>query len=812
MLRRFQTYATLAVMVFAVMSCSVNESVMLEEHGRFKLNISTNPAFSLADGTAFVPDDVVMPSEGDYSATLSYDGNSHTWPSVTDISSLETYRTGTYSVSVQSAGVPAFGATAEFDMRAGATTEVKLDCRPLQALVQVDASAENSSYSVVNVLSQGSEGPFKVLETEKDNYVAPGSQAIMVTLADNAGEERTLATGYESDLTAANAYNLEVKLDGATLSVGDKSRIITPAVFVAQPPQITPEGFVPGQTLTVIEGISLDSQPIMTAVSPSAIKHARLSISSPIIDLARTAQRFDLANLTSNQQSTLTKAGLQFSFSHDDSQLNVNFARMVEQLASYTTALSTFTLVVETIDGVCSEPLSLVVSTDVVKFEVVDTQPAVIGTDIATVIISSDVQGLERDDFQVVTTDGVICPITGFSANDKEVAISFSVPAGASDIDVKIKYLGLERAAARVGRVAPQTTLITDAFATTVVLVLQAGSEKATETMTRYAVPQIDGQRASIASRLPEKGIIIVNGLTPAQSYKLNLMVGNTASVATTSFTTEKAEQLPDGSFEDWCNSIEYKNLPSGGRYSATTAPLFNRQNYTDIDVKWIKKGWTSINAKTFNKSSKLHNTWYMQPSTSVVWEPQSGYKAMCLTSVGWDHDGAAIPDYVQQPNQNLLYNPNVPNVAHRSAGRLFLGSYKFAASTGYEVHDDGIAFGSRPSSLNGFYKYFPDVNATSDAGLVTISVYGKDSVGNEIIIATGEMHLTDSPDYKAFNVPLTYNMVGVRATRLCVMFASSFHIGSQEQEDATVPVTPNVVTSAMTGSSLFIDNLSLSY
>jgi hypothetical protein len=276
-------------------------------------------------------------------------------------------------------------------------------------------------------------------------------------------------------------------------------------------------------------------------------------------------------------------------------------------------------------------------------------------------------------------------------------------------------------------------------------------------------------------------------------------------------FTTESDEQIPEGDFEDWEQLINYKQLPQGGKYSSTELSIVNRQNYVDIDVKWPKKYWASINAKTFNKQSTCHNSWYMQPSSVIIYEPQSGYKAICITSVGWDHDGEAIADYVQKHGESLPYSNVVPKVSHRSAGRLFLGSYTYNISTGTETFNEGYAFSSRPSSLNGFYKYTPDETNQSDRGYVEIEIINI-SNGTETVIASGRAELQSTTDYKAFNVPLTYKFYNLKASRLKIMFASTTATGTQDYEDSHVPVTAHPEKGVLSGSSLWIDNLSFTY
>ncbi|MDE6396099.1 MAG: PCMD domain-containing protein, partial [Muribaculaceae bacterium] len=187
--------------------------------------------------------------------------------------------------------------------------------------------------------------------------------------------------------------------------------------------------------------------------------------------------------------------------------------------------------------------------------------------------------------------------------------------------------------------------------------------------------------------------------------------------------------------------------------------------------------------------------------------------KSMMIESVGWDPDGEAIPDWVPQPGSGAVrHSEAVPHVSHRSAGRLFLGKYTFNSSTMTEVYNEGVPFSSRPSSLNGFYKYSPDAGDQTDHGKVTIELVRRDATTTETIIAAGEYVFGSCPDFKSFNVPLVYQRYDLHPTHLKIMFISSVEADEVPIDDDNVPVTPNTEKGAYIGSILWIDNLSFTY
>ena len=80
------------------------------------------------------------------------------------------------------------------------------------------------------------------------------------------------------------------------------------------------------------------------------------------------------------------------------------------------------------------------------------------------------------------------------------------------------------------------------------------------------------------------------------------------------------------------------------------------------------------------------------------------------------------------------------------------------------------------------------------------------------MVIGSSVAHLPVANSYTAFKASLSYDYFGVKATGLKVMFASSAGIGTIEEESAAVITTPDPVSGASIGSTLWLDHISLSY
>lgn len=360
----------------------------------------------------------------------------------------------------------------------------------------------------------------------------------------------------------------------------------------------------------------------------------------------------------------------------------------------------------------------------------------------------------------------------------------------------------------------PDYKIEIDAFALSAQLRVNVDDPTLVPLITEMLRIYVDGTLLASSDRDAANGTIFFGPLESNHRYTVTTTLLDNPSA--TDFTeptvirTERTLQIDNNDFEDHERNIDYKALPSGGRYSQSIADLYNCQNHTDIEVD-IPRKWANINAKTFCRASSNPNTWFMSPSVISELDNVEGYFAVKLRSVAWDPHGEKIADYRQESGQFLPYNPNVPDIKYRAAGKIFLGKYTYDPTTNTETYTEGIAFTSRPVALNGNYRFSPSVADLYDAGTVIVEVIGMQD-GNELVIARGMAQLKAALTYTAFSVPLTYNYFGVKAVRLKVMLASSRYVGSIDYESANIRTSPDPVTATSTGGTLWLQDITLSY
>ena len=127
------------------------------------------------------------------------------------------------------------------------------------------------------------------------------------------------------------------------------------------------------------------------------------------------------------------------------------------------------------------------------------------------------------------------------------------------------------------------------------------------------------------------------------------------------------------------------------------------------------------------------------------------------------------------------------------------------------ETYNEGLPFASRPTSLNGFYQYRPAAANPADRGLVEIELFGEEN-GREVVIASAKTRLSPATGYAAFNIPLSYNRFGIKATRIKVMFSSSDTPTGIATESINVKTDDDPVSATSIGSRLKLDNITLAY
>ncbi len=818
--------------------CSDYDSSVNSHFGELTLSVSADAVLKSPSGELLA--DVSVTPPNDVTVTMSdVQGNyRHTWESFADFPQGERYFVGTYRITAgfgnemtEGFEQPYYYGETVVQVADGSMTDAELQVDLKSCAVSVRFAPEMSAVfsSVTARINSGIGGYFDFTPGEERLlYLQPGDARLYLTLGLPDGRSVTFPAATVEGMRSCVLYDFSVSVSEVsatpvvTVSVAGQvtSVELTESFISLTPPAVTTSGWTSGVEMSLPEG-DTPAYPVIASVeSASPLEHLYLSIASASLLEAGLPVQVDLLNLTADQRSALAGSGLVISETADKTE--VDFSALLSNLVYLTTenSLSTFTLLAEDATHRASEPAVLKVRTTPVEIEILSVDKSIVGLNTGAIHVRSSAPGFSQHvEIEVEKESGSgiwdKVPVSGIvTAGESVYVVSFALPEGSEPVSVRVLYCDEVRATVTIERVMPEFTIDVDAFANFCVVRIVAADESMLGIITDNVTIYANDERGSVLSRDRSKGILTVIGLKPSTTYRFRatMMSAPDADDFTKVVTvkTEDTPQLPNSDFEERNDGVNYKNLPSGGRYSQTTVEIFNWQNHTSFS-QLVPKGWANTNAKTFNRSARNHNTWYMQPSVFTVSDVKSGDFAVSLRSVAFDLDGEQIPDYAQTGEPYLDYSLNIPRIAHRAAGKLFLGDYAFDPSTGVETYREGISWSSRPLSLNGFYMYAPSEDNWNDRGLALVEVIGE-SDGKEVVIASGHRILPLATGYTAFSVPLDYESFGIKATRIKVMFASSEAIGTIAEETAGVATHPDARTATSLGSQLWLDNITLAY
>ncbi len=828
-----------ALLCIGVESCSSDSLQGTVDAGSLSISVETDSRAVIAGKDGSIVDTGYLPADGTVSLTLfsSVGGSSHTWEDIGDFPQGEYYFAGSYSLEARSCDTmiegfdtPAFYGEKTVQVVKDKDTQAVVKLSLANSLVKVVyTDAAKSAFRSLSALVHTIGGVYHTCLIDEDRYLClkPGKTELSLDVQLTDGSRIVFPAYTLQSADAANTYELTVDCeetqDGPELTVsgveGDRSVTLTEEFINASGPVLT-SSWNPDDILELPEG-NLPSEVYSVSVESSVpLTSLMLSVLSLPLGEDGFPGEVDLLNLASGQDVLLRELGLVYDV--DRSGGTVDYTRLLGRLVYLTSEseVSAFSLVATSADGKSSQPVTLYVRSMPVEISVSKIYPVTMGVDKARVDVRCDESGF-RDHVEVEIFDAAadkwdkITDVSIEPIGAHEYSLSFGVPSGSTPVDVRVLYCEEVRATLEIQRKMPPFRIEVDAFATMAGVKVIPEDPSMLESISSMTRVYVNGEEAPLYLQLKDLGIFSVIGLSPNTSYtfKATMMSGvdDIEFTPEVTVTTEGTPQLPNYDFEDRDEGVRYKGLKSGGRYSQTVVEIFNWQHSIDIEQE-VPKNWANTNAKTFALSSTNHNTWYMQPSVSLTRDPVFSQSfAVELSCVGFDPNGKPIPDYTQVGKPYLDYSPIVPEIAYKAAGKLFLGDYRYDPATVTETYTEGITWNSRPSSLNGYYRYFPCEGDRSDSGLAIVEVLGKHD-GETVVIASGTARLELASSYTAFSVPLTYTMFGVKASSIKVMFSASSHIGTIAEETHDVVTVSNPHTASSVGGRLWIDNVTLAY
>ena len=834
---------SLVASALLLQGCSSDENPMNSGLGRINPLINVNAEVYSAE-TPQGRGESATPMVSDLKLALTSSNGSYkkTWNSVDLFPSEEAFKVGDYKMeayygSLDDEGFekPYYYGSTEFTVYEDRTTDVDIVATLSNTMISIEYTEAFKSYFSAYSAELHSEGGNYVTYSSDEvrpAYLRPGNVSLSIAVTKPNG---TTATFQPATISAKARHHYRITLDvnggevgAGTLVISFDETLQTETINIelsdelmnAPAPEVTTEGFTSGTALSLFEGTEPNESVRYIINARGGLSSVTLTTKSQSLIEQGWPAELDLMQATEMQKSRFESLGLKVAglWKNPDQMAIVDFTKALSSIKYVEgNASSEFTIVVkDKMTKVC-EPVTLSLLTTPIELSILSVSAAEIGVDEAELKIAYNGEGFE-DKVTIETRNsyGVWEAAQMLSVDaSADYTVKIAVPAGNMEIPVRVLYNGDVKAEAVILRSMPEYTVSVDAFSGKAYIKLTPADASQLSAVVSNCSVYLNDAKATVASRDASTGILVVEELTPATTYTLKTTLlqsaGDDDYSEPITFTTESHLSVPNGNFEDIETVINNVKINCGGVYYETLLSINPYQNTQTFNVS-CPTGWATVNAKTFCTSASHQNTWYMQPSSMIVSDAiQNGNYAMKLVNVAWDTNGPSIAKYNftwGKTESNWGASQNKPSsIAYRAAGKLFLGTYAFDAATNTETYNEGVAFASRPSALNGFYKYTASSNS-SDKGIVIVEVLG--SSGE--VIAHGTADLTAKGDYTAFTVPLTYNKFGIKASKMKIMFASSSSIGLIAEETASIATTDDLKTASSLGNALWIDNLTFSY
>lgn len=687
-------------------------------------------------------------------------------------------------------------------------------------------------------------------------YMSPRQIRLSLSLTNQQGKQQTIVPAVFNALPQHHyviIVGVKEEIGVNTLDVSFDENVVheTTEIFLTDELFTSPAPVVSANAdaaspINAIEQVALNGQnPELHVVAMGGIAKALLSFETEGGTLPLTNATMDLVKLTAAEQEVLKNAGIissGFSVASGRDILNqmavVNFSDFTKSLVPgvYKAKL----LVQDKFGRVTDETTSPVIEikVDELMYELQQTQAPKYLSDRVEVGVQSNSSSLV--DGMTFKVDGqeakVISSVkTESSSQDKAFAynVSLQLPSKNLVSDSQCVVEGV------VGRKTPaKIELATEMPAYTV-----DTDPKAKSILMRVNYEDADMRKAivsnckvyngpaevtsSMIKRYPETGLIAITGFNPGSKYEnISLTLGSSKernNLPIAAFSTEAAAGVPNGDFEDLDETIK-TTVQQGGKWARTVAGQLFTTNLSMLVKE--PSGWLTTNPITCNLNASNKNSWYMvpsvynttiqengwasiQPKVDVIqkqhtttaqvyknYSSKSKANAMVIRNVAWDDNGANIKDDKGTYGTSNYYSHNVPTIANRTAGRMWLGI------SGQE----GAAFASRPAKLKGFYQFVADAHDPNEKGVVEIQILSGDKV-----IGTASKELPACNGYTAFELPLNYvGMVegfNLKATSLRISFSSSNRSGDIKTTDYC-----SKDECVSRGAMLIVDDLSFEY
>ncbi|MGM9855197.1 MAG: DUF4493 domain-containing protein [Muribaculaceae bacterium] len=652
-------------------------------------------------------------------------------------------------------------------------------------------------------------------------YVKSGNIDINITVTKQNGVSGTVKAATIENALPATHYHVTIDANGgevgnATISVSfDASTAVEPIkidvsgdILVTPAPVLTAYGFTSGTPLEILEGDAAEGTLKVNILAQGEVASVKLNTSSPTPALSSLQGDVELLTATEEQKNALTTLGVTTKgvWSGVGQVAEIDFTAMLPKLTvANGNSTHTFTItVVDKLNRTC-EPVVLKIQAPKPVLVISNQRELAYGQTTAEFDFTyngKDIQNKVKfqatnagDDWEDCTYSSVVDNGGG------SYHVVINIPLRSSDSKVRAIYNTTTSAEYTFKRKIELAAADYDVWATKATVSMSPAAMRSQVT----AIYLNDEQKGTTFNDYSQ---FTFTDLTPGTQYTAKAVLNN-GTEATVTFTTEAAAPVPNGDFETLkSDAISVTEMLMGGQYKVSPKTYTPWCSFTVSEPA----EWTTINNKTCNTNAATKNTWFVIPSTYSTnitatahcpgaaitgvetatpgvyanLSAQNGNYAVVVRNVAWDNNGTN-PATSGGAFNTTYYCENKPTIANRSAGQLSLDT----------------DFASRPTTLNGYYKYERDSQDGTENAVVTVTV-----LNGSTEIGKGTKELVAAAGFTEFAVPVTYSVTNKKATALKIMITSS------NRAEGSIKTTDYLgkLEAWSYGAILTVDNLTFSY
>ncbi len=726
-----------------------------------------------------------VPSPSDFALTLAKaDGSySDTWQKLSDFPTNRGFAVGAYtleasygSLDTEGFDAPYFYGVSDIHVVEGGNTEAEVTARLANTMVSLEyTEAFRNFFKEYSGQLHSAGGDFITMTSAdvRPVYLRPGQVTLTISIVKQNGLSANIeAASFEA--LPQHHYHLSLDVNNGETGEGaltvrfDDSVVaedieidLSDSFLLAPAPEVKTKGFVSGETLRLAEG-ERPAEASFVASVPGGISGAVLTTQSQELSAKGFPSEIDLVRATPEQRQLLASMGLEVIglWHNPDKMAVVNLAGLLASLSS--SDEHSFALVFKDRLGKVNIPSTLNVETSSVTLDITSLPDIYIDQTRASLTV--DYSG---DDFagkvsvELQNASGSWVPVNAVAASGTRsgsYTLGFDVPDAHRDFPVRVLYQGkVKDTAVLHKRGVILSADPADVYATYATLSMEKNIDTpASDISVFYDSGNGTFVKAGDVTFDASGTRLAVRGLPAGTTLKFK--ASDTGSLdgayKEVLFTTEAAAQVQNSKMDAWSHDSGWeKKVPVVG-YKETIYQYFPNSSAVPNEY------WATRNAMTTCPDFGYTSMFYNHYSGTYGVDGGVTGKAAEICTVGWAKSKA---------NTFLPSGNGVCN--QRSAGMLFMGSYRYDKAADNEVFDYGRPFTSRPTALTFQYKYAP-VDGESFRAYVVVE---NRSGGKVTEIGRGELtSATAKSSFTKAVVSIDYKNRALKATHAYVVFVSS--------------------------------------